>query len=243
MAPGPTRTLTPRRILAVDDDPVSLAIAAVLLESDGWTVTQPADGEQALDLLAHGAPPDCVLADLRMPGLAGPELAHRLHRLVPRAILLAMSATPPPTVEGYHGVLKKPLSLDALGAAFSRRPAAEADPEAHDNDSDADILDPAVFGGLRRAMSLEALTEIVNAFLEDASARIQAMRSADPQTLRRQAHTLKGGAAMVGARQVAQAAAAVELGIDQEGDRRRILDEMEAHCRRAEAILLQRIKS
>lgn len=237
---GPTPA--PRRILAIDDDPVSLAIAAVLLESDGFTVLQAPGGEQALDLLAHCEPPDCVLADLRMPGLAGSELAHRLRRLVPQAILLAMSATPPVAVEGYHGVLHKPLSLNALRAALSLRPAAETAAEAHD-DGSAAVLDPAVFEHLRRAMPLHALREIVTAFVEDTGARIQAMRRADPETVRRQAHTVKGGAAMVGALQVAQAAAAVELGIDEEGDRMRILDEMEAHCRRAETILLQRLKS
>jgi len=240
MSSGPTSAS--RSILAIDDDPVSLAIAAVLLESDGFTVVQATDGEQALDLLAQGGPPDCVLADLRMPGLAGSELAHRLHRLAPQAILLAMSATPPAAVEGYHGVLAKPLSVDALRSALSLRPGGQTAPEARDDGSE-DVLDPAVFEHLRRAMSIEALEEIVTAFVEDTDARIQAMRRADPETVRRQAHTVKGGAAMVGARQVARAAAAVEVGIDQEGDRMRILDEMEAHCRRAETILLQRLKS
>lgn len=240
MPPGPSTT--PRCILAIDDDPVSLAIAGVLLESDGFTVMQAPGGEQALDLLAGCDPPDCVLADLRMPGLSGSELAHRLRRLAPRAILLAMSATPPAAVEGYHAVLKKPLSVEALRAALSLGPASETVTEDNDDGSEA-VLDSVVFEHLRRAMSLEALEEIVNAFLEDTEARIQAMRRADPETVRRQAHTVKGGAAMVGARQVAQAAAAVELGIDQEGDRMRVLDEMEAHCRRAETILLQRLKS
>jgi HPt (histidine-containing phosphotransfer) domain-containing protein len=68
------------------------------------------------------------------------------------------------------------------------------------------------------------------------------MRRADTATVRREAHTIKGGAAMIGARQVAEAASAVESGIDHDGDRFRKLDEIEAHCRRAEFILLQRLK-
>lgn len=240
MSSGPISA--PLTILAVDDDPVSLAIAAVLLEADGFTVLQASGGEQALELLAQCDPPDCVLADLRMPGLTGSDLAHRLRRLAPRAVLLAMSATPPAAVEGYHGVLPKPLSPEAIRAALSLRPAVEASAAA-DGDGAGEVLDPVVFEHLRRAMPLHALREIITAFVEDTDARIQAMRCADPETIRRQAHTVKGGAAMVGARQVARVAAAVELGIDQEGDRMRVLDEMEAHCRRAETILLQRLKS
>ncbi len=67
------------------------------------------------------------------------------------------------------------------------------------------------------------------------------MRSAEPAAIRREAHTIKGGAGMVGAVLVARAAAAVEAGIDDPGDRLRKLDEIEAHCRSTEIILKQRL--
>ena len=91
-------------------------------------------------------------------------------------------------------------------------------------------------------MSSAALRQVIIVFLQDAAARLAVMRRADPATIRREAHTIKGGAAMIGARQVAQAAATLESGIDHEGERSRKLDEIEAHCRRAEVILLQRLK-
>ncbi|MGA8909757.1 MAG: response regulator, partial [Acidobacteriaceae bacterium] len=96
-----------RRVLAVDDDPISLAITAVLLEGEGCVVQQAQSGAQAVDLAASN-PPDCILADLRMPGLNSTELARSLRKAAPQALLLAMSATPPPQLEGYDGILKKP---------------------------------------------------------------------------------------------------------------------------------------
>lgn len=231
-----------RRILTIDDDPVSLSIAAILLESDGWTVLQASSGREALDLLAdHGQPPDCILADLRMSGLAGSELAAHLRHAAPGAPLFAMTATAPLALDGYDGVLAKPLSLESLRAALASYPPAEIFPSPHAAYPDG-AIDSAVLDRLLRAMPPAALREVVVTFAQDAAVRLANMRRADPATVRREAHTLKGGAAMIGARQVVEAAAAVESGIDHDGELFRKLDEIEAHCRRAEGILLQRLK-
>lgn len=231
-----------RRILTIDDDPISLSIAAILLESDGWTVLQASDGHSALDLLADAAhAPDCILADLRMAGLSGPELAGHLRKAAPTARLLAMTATPPAAVEGYDGVLGKPLALDALRAALEQEAAIDAACNGAVEDVDA-AIDLAIFERLARAMSPAALRHVISVFVEDATARLAMMRDADPATVRREAHTIKGGAAMIGARQVVQAASAVESGIDHDGELLRLLDEIEADCRRAEVILMQRLK-
>jgi CheY-like chemotaxis protein len=234
------RTDLPRSVLVIDDDPISLAIAAVLLEEEGCMVLQAESGERALELLADRDPPDCILADLRMPALSGPELAGHLRACVPECLLLAMSATPPLAVEGYDGVLQKPLSMEGLRAAFglmAERTAAS--PAAADRFV---ILDPEVFDRLSRAMSADALEEVVTAFLQDTVVRIAKMRAADPETVRHQAHTVKGGAAMLGAVQVSTVASVVEAGIDQEGERLRKLDELEHSLRETEVILKQRLK-
>lgn len=246
MSHGPPST--PRRILAIDDDPISLAVAAVLLEAEGSEVLQAESGERALEILAGGDVPDCVIADLRMPTLSGPELAARLRVSAPNALLLAMSATPPAAVEGYDGILKKPLSPEALRAAFSRNqqpgldttaPAAAPEGAA---ECESEVLDSAVFDRLRRSMSRDALAEVVTVFVHDTDERIAAMRAADAETIRRQAHTVKGGASMLGAIRVAITASTVEAGIDHHGERLRKLDEMEFYLRRTEVILKQRLK-
>lgn len=239
---GPGHPTPPRRVLAIDDDPVSLALTAVLLEAEGCQVLQALSGEEALNHISADVRPDCILADLQMPGLAGPELGRRLRQAAPGALLLAMSATPPPDLNGYDGVVQKPLSPQAIRQAFAALPrtsSAEAPPEPGDTEN---VLDLAVFDRLRQLMSAAALREVVSTFLADTQMRVQEMQSADLETMRRQAHTIKGGAAMVGAVQVSAVASAIETGIDYCGDRRQKLDELESCLRRAEIILKGRLK-
>lgn len=230
-----------RRVLAVDDDPVSLAVTAVLLEAEGCAVLQAESGEAALELAAAHAP-DCVLADLRMPGLSSTELALSLRQVVPRARLFAMSATPPPHLEGYDGILKKPLSPESLQAAFADSAIVTDTDTVLPRKAEGDgVIDPGVFNRLLKSIQASGVEEIYDVFLHDTRQRLAAMRSGDPATVRREAHTIKGGAGMVGAVLVARAAAAVEAGIDDPGDRRLKLDEIEAHCRSTEIILKQRL--
>jgi CheY-like chemotaxis protein/HPt (histidine-containing phosphotransfer) domain-containing protein len=239
------RTAMPCRILVVDDDPISLAIAALLLETEGCKVVQAESGECALELLAASGPPECILADLRMPGLSGPELAAHLRSRAPGTLLLAMSATPPAAVEGYDAVLQKPLTPESLRAAISRladRATIHDAVTATEPTVSGTLLDEATFDRLRRSMTAAGLAEVVQAFLEDTSIRIADMRSAAPETICRQAHTVKGGAAMLGAVQVSSVASVVEAGIDQPGERLRKLDELEQSLHQTEVILMQRLK-
>lgn len=233
---------TARRILAVDDDPVSLAVTAVLLEAEGCIVLQAQSGEEALDLARTGLF-DCILTDLRMPGLSSVELARALRQAAPRALLLAMSASPPAHLDGYDGVLPKPLSSEGLRAALARARAAPAVPEPDADPNRDAVIDAAIFSRLRHAITPDGLEEIYTVFFDDTRDRLNTMRHADPETIRREAHTIKGGASMLGARQVARAAAIIEAGVDDPDDRRRKLDEIEDHCRHAELILKQRLKS
>ncbi len=231
---------TPRRVLAVDDDPVSLAVTAVLLEAEGCEVLQAESGEQALNLATSNLF-DCILADLRMPGLASTDLARSLRKAAPHALLLAMSATPPPRLDGYDGILKKPLSPETLRAALARRAAIETG-AAHSPKDDV-VIDSEIFNRLRHAITPDGLEEVFSVFINDTRNRIAIMRTADPDSIRREAHTVKGGASMVGALQISRSAAAIESGIDDPDDRLRKLDDMEAQCRFAEIILRQRLKA
>jgi CheY-like chemotaxis protein/HPt (histidine-containing phosphotransfer) domain-containing protein len=227
-------------VLAVDDDPVSLAVTAVLLEAEGCEVLQAESGEQALNLATSNLF-DCILADLRMPGLASTDLARSLRKAAPHALLLAMSATPPPRLDGYDGILKKPLSPETLRAALARRAAIETG-AAHSPKDDV-VIDSEIFNRLRHAITPDGLEEVFSVFINDTRNRIAIMRAADPDTIRREAHTVKGGASMVGALQISRSAAAIESGIDDPDDRLRKLDDMEAQCRFAEIILRQRLKA
>jgi CheY-like chemotaxis protein len=61
------------RILVVDDDPVSTKIAGRIGRFGGFEVRETQDPAEVL-ALARATSPDLVIADVRMPGIDGPEL-------------------------------------------------------------------------------------------------------------------------------------------------------------------------
>ncbi len=64
-------------ILVVDDEPDIRFMVRTRLRRRGWTVTEAASGQQALDIVRGGAPAAIVM-DHKMPGLTGIETARRL---------------------------------------------------------------------------------------------------------------------------------------------------------------------
>jgi CheY-like chemotaxis protein len=71
---------THRHILIVEDDPLIAGVIRNALEIEGdaaWDVRLAGEGSRALEL-ARAASPDVVLLDVRLPGLDGAEVYHRL---------------------------------------------------------------------------------------------------------------------------------------------------------------------
>lgn len=64
-------------VIVVEDDEVVRGVLVLLLESEGWTVTEARDGEVGLRL-ARRLSADVVVTDLRMPGMSGLEMARRI---------------------------------------------------------------------------------------------------------------------------------------------------------------------
>jgi two-component system sensor histidine kinase and response regulator WspE len=75
-APRPQRSRK-RRILVVDDSPLTRELLVSLLEGVGYEIVSAADGQDALERLAR-EPVDMVVTDLEMPRLDGLELTQRL---------------------------------------------------------------------------------------------------------------------------------------------------------------------
>ncbi len=75
-----TATLTPPRILTVDDDPIVRADLRVILEDAGFSVVPDArDGDEAVEHAREHAP-DLIVLDLGLPGLDGFDAASRILR-------------------------------------------------------------------------------------------------------------------------------------------------------------------
>ena len=232
-----------KRVLVVDDDAISLQIAALLLEAEGYEVEQAGSGEDALQALRKApgtGSPDVLLIDLQMPGISGNALAACIRDLS-QAHLIAMSGTEPGDgqVSGFDGFVLKPLN-----AADFRRVLATgrktSTPAAVDDET---VLDPAVLARLRDLMPEPAVAQVFEACLHDARKRVGWMRellkAGNFAAIRSEAHTIKGGASMVGAVRMATIAAALEHNVYQEDDLQLRLDELLYACDDTERILFR----
>ncbi len=130
-----TATLTPPRILTVDDDPIVRADLRVILEDAGFSVVPDArDGDEAVERAREHAP-DLIVLDLGLPGLDGFDAASRIlsERDVP---IVALTGHSEPEIlqraadAGAGSYVLKPFSEAALlgtirEALATRRDAIE----------------------------------------------------------------------------------------------------------------------
>ena len=82
-------------ILVVDDEPDMRDLARLLLEIDGLTVVEAADGAEALERYFSLNPPPVpavVVLDNRMPGLTGLEVAEAMLKHYPEQVIILFSA-------------------------------------------------------------------------------------------------------------------------------------------------------
>jgi len=111
--------------MIVDDDPSNRSLLRAILEVEGHSVIEAADGEQALDLIKPSPLPDIVVTDLMMPILTGVELINRLQSeprtaTIPIVVIsgdydLALGLETSGLVEA---VVKKPVDVNALAACI-----------------------------------------------------------------------------------------------------------------------------
>ena len=78
-------------ILVIDDDESLRDTVAVMLEQEGFTIAQAADGRTGLDR-ARTLKPDLLLVDLRLPGLSGMEVCKQLRSSNIKTPIIVLSA-------------------------------------------------------------------------------------------------------------------------------------------------------
>jgi PAS domain S-box-containing protein len=117
-----------RRVLVVDDDHHVRPTLARLLQRGGFQVSEAANGQTGLELIARN-PPDLVLLDIRMPDIDGYEVLRRLklnplHQHIPVVILTASdmgeSAQQRALALGAVRYLEKPIASGDLLAEIER---------------------------------------------------------------------------------------------------------------------------
>ena len=113
-------------IHVVDDDLSFRTAVERRLTHAGYEVTTYATAQQVLDNPPNGTEPSCLLLDVRIPGLGGPELQERLIELGSTLPIIFVSGYTdiPVTVRalkaGAHDFLTKPVASDDLFPAIER---------------------------------------------------------------------------------------------------------------------------
>jgi FixJ family two-component response regulator len=110
----------------VDDDASFRTAMERRLKFAGYEVATYASAEHLLDRLPSESVPGCVLLDVRMPGLSGPELQERLSELGSALPIIFLTGHPDITTTvrtikgGAEDFLTKPVSSHVLLQAIER---------------------------------------------------------------------------------------------------------------------------
>ncbi len=117
--------MNPARILVVDDDENLRWVLQTQIEDMGYAVSVAPGGVEALAAIEK-QPPSLVLTDLKMPGMSGMELLHRIrteYSEVPVVIMTAFASIQS-AVEamraGAYDYLTKPIDYEELGLVVDR---------------------------------------------------------------------------------------------------------------------------
>jgi signal transduction histidine kinase/CheY-like chemotaxis protein/HPt (histidine-containing phosphotransfer) domain-containing protein len=227
------------RVLLAEDNTVNQQVATELLRRLGYDAEVAADGQRAVDMVMQRSY-DAVLMDCRMPNLDGFQATAAIRRLgftSDRLAIIALTASA--TEDDRHACLSagmddfmaKPLRREVLrttlarwirttGAATTATPAtAVAGPNADAAGSVVASGAPAAPIDLEQLQSLvgnDAATvrEFLDLFVDSSGPVLQqvddAIASREAKALQSASHSLKGSAASVGSREVAELARELE---------------------------------
>jgi CheY-like chemotaxis protein len=110
--------MSPRHVLVVDDDQAILDCLRDALELEGYAVSTARHGQEAMELLANGAP-DVIVLDLWMPVMDGWQFAEAYSRTPgPHGPVILISASRDVVTAakqiGAAAYLPKPFAVEAL---------------------------------------------------------------------------------------------------------------------------------
>jgi DNA-binding NtrC family response regulator len=109
----------PLKILVVDDDRRMAKTLSDILTINGFQSMEAYSAEEALELILN-QPYDCVITDIRMPGMDGVDLFHHIHDRLPEMPVILMTAyasnerISEGVEKGAFGVVTKPLEINQI---------------------------------------------------------------------------------------------------------------------------------
>jgi two-component system sensor histidine kinase/response regulator len=228
--------LAGRRVLLIEDNEINRDLAGELLEDLGILVTLAGNGREGVDRVAAEAF-DLVLMDIQMPvmdGLTATRLIRSNGRFQSLAII-AMTAhamrgdRERSLLAGMNDHLTKPISPDSLRDVLLRwMPAQAADspakvaqpiqPSLAEDEMPEHLLPFDVPAALARAngkpkLLRKMLRRFQGTYAHAATELREEIRAGRMEDANRFAHTLKGVAATLEARELSGAAKAIELAL------------------------------
>ena len=167
------------KVLIVDDDRRMVHTLADIVELSGYRSQTAFSAEEALEIVKKEIP-DCVLTDVRMPGMSGVELFRELHASFPDLPVVLMTAYAPDEEiasgldNGALGLLTKPLEithlLDFLALLARERVVAVVDDDPVFTRTLGEILERRGFRVSQETdphLALQAITPQVGTLLLD----------------------------------------------------------------------------
>jgi len=123
------------RVLIAEDDPASLELVQVYLESKGYRVSAALDGNRALEMGGTGEF-DVMIMDVHMPVYGGLEVLQMLRKRLLRHPIKVIALTADARLilrdelrrDGVDSYLTKPVSLAQLGQEVKRLLASDKAP-------------------------------------------------------------------------------------------------------------------
>jgi CheY-like chemotaxis protein len=107
-------------VLVVDDSPLERATAVDMLAGMGFKVLDAYSGATALRVLAEHPEVSLLFADVRMPGMSGPQLAEAAQALRPDLKVIFTSGYAKPRYSRSHvPFVPKPWRMSAIAEAIS----------------------------------------------------------------------------------------------------------------------------
>jgi len=214
------------RLLVVEDNKINQMVAKGLLSQEGADVTLADNGELGLSAVANAQPQfDAVLMDVQMPVMDGYAATRAIRQELGLATLpiIAMTANAMASdraaclAAGMNDHVGKPFELDHLVAMLQRfaQHATVAEPQTPAPLPTGGSIELDVTAALERmggnpAMLATALRAF-GADMQQASGQLASQLAAgDAAAAARGLHTLKGLAATVGARGLAEGVAQLE---------------------------------
>lgn len=214
------------RVLVVEDNAINREVALNQLKVLGYLPDAVLNGEEAVEALKNEKYA-VVLMDCQMPEMDGFEATAEIRRLEGNSnhtIIVAMTANAMEgdrekcLAAGMDDYLSKPVKLETLHQKLeqwivspeTKIEVSQEESNGHSPEETSEIVDLSVLtdlANLQQPGKPDLVNKLIKLFIEGANKNLSALRKAvaedDPAAIKREAHSIKGSAGNIGARQMA----------------------------------------